>query len=219
MIEKIQDQLLNGLGIDLELAYYNRNIVFQLRAIQPKITEQTPRMLREYFNYMLDNSKRNTILYLSRVYDKPNDSKTRCLEKLINQLESSKKSKAPQVIADFLWDNFKKQHAKAIKHIGGKDLKSDDFLAKVKCYITATRESNGSPLFLVKTWRDKFIAHNDSDKDDPFLKDEQIEELLVIAEAAMFYISNFLGTGAAFQLKKPEGEFLKEIFVALDTKK
>ena len=176
MIEKIQDQLLNGLGTDLELAYYNRNILFQLRVIHPSITEQTSKTLREYFNYMLDNSKRNTILYLSRIYDKPNkNNKVRCLEKLINQLQSSKNSKAPQIIADILWDNFKKQHAKAIKHLGGDDLKSDDFLAKVKCYITATRESNGAPLFLVKTWRDKFIAHNDSDKDDPFLKDEQIE--------------------------------------------
>jgi hypothetical protein len=218
MIEKIHDQLLNGLGIDLELAYYNRNIVFQLRDIHPQITEQSPKAVREYFNYMIDNSKRNTILYLSRVFDKPTDKKTRCLEKLINQLESSNKAKAANVIADFLWENFKKQHAKAIKHLGGKDLKSDDFLAKVKCYITATRESNGSPLFLVKTWRDKFIAHNDSDKDDPFLKDEQIEELLVIAEASLNYISDFLGIGVGFHLNKPVGEFVEEIFEALKSK-
>jgi hypothetical protein len=217
MIEKIQDQLLNGLGIDLELAYYNRNIVVQLKDIHPQITEQSPKAVREYFNYMVGNSKRNTILYLSRVFDKPNDKKTRCLEKLINQLESSKKAKAPKIISDILWSNFKKKHSQAVNHLGGKDLKSDDFLAKVKCYITANRESNGSPLFIVKTWRDKFIAHNDSDKDDPFLKDEQIEELLVIAEAALYYISEFLGIGASFQLKKPEGEFVKEIFVALDT--
>jgi hypothetical protein len=128
-------------------------------------------------------------------------------------------SKADGTIVDFLWDNFKMQHAKAIKHLGGNDIKSDDFLLKVKCYINATRESNGSPLYLVKTWRDKFIAHNDSDKDDPFLKDEQIEELLVIAEAAMFYISDFLGTGVGFHLTKPEGEFVEEIFATCLNKK
>ena len=72
------------------------------------------------------------------------------------------------------------------------------------------------PLLLSKTYRYKFIAHNDVDKNDPFLNDEQIEELLIIVEAALFYISYFLGTGAAFHLNKPRGEFVEEIFFRIN---
>ena len=212
MIDKLQDQLLHGLGSDLELAYYNRNILLQLRVIHPKITEQTSKAVIEQFNFMRDNSKINAVLYLSRVYDKPNNHKTRCLEKLINQLISNKMSNAPAIIAEILWDEFKIKHLKALHFLGGNIVKSDEFLAKVGCYITTTRESNGAPLNKVKEWRDGFIAHNDSNKDAPSLSDIQIEELLIIAEAALSYINDFLGIGASFNLRKPEGEFVEEIF-------
>lgn len=216
MIDKLQDQLLHGLGSDLELAYYNRNILLQLRVIHPKITEQTSKAVIEQFNFMRDNSKINTVLYLSRVYDKPNNNnKTRCLEKLINQLISNKMSNAPAIIAEILWEDFKIKHLKALHFLGGNIVKSDEFLAKVSYYITTTRESNGAPLNKVKEWRDGCIAHNDSNKDAPSLTDIQIEELLIIAEAALFYISDFLGIGASFNLRKPEGEFVEEIFSQL----
>jgi hypothetical protein len=58
MIEKIQDQLLNGLGTDLELAYYNRNILFQLRPILRTINETTSKNYIEFFNYLTGNQLR-----------------------------------------------------------------------------------------------------------------------------------------------------------------
>ena len=215
MIEKIQDQLLNGLGTDLELAYYNRNILFQLRSILPAINKTTSKNHIEFFNFMRVNSKRNVILYLSRIYDTPRDKNTRCLHKLINQLESSRMAKAPKMMVDILWEKFKIKHSKAFNHLGGFDIKSEEFLSKVRCYITSTKESDGAPLFHVKEWRDGFIAHNDYVKNEPSLTDIEIEELLIIAEAALFYISDFLGTGAAFHLNKPGGEFVEEIFTEL----
>jgi hypothetical protein len=218
MIDKLQDQLVHGLGSDLELAYYNRNILLQLRMIHPKITEQTSKAAIEQFNFMCVNSKINAVLYLSRIYDKPNNNnKTRCLEKLINQLISNKMSNAPVIIAEILWEEFKIKHLKALHFLGANIVKSDDFLAKVGCYITTTRESNGAPLNKVKEWRDGFIAHNDSNKDAPSLSDIQIEELLIIAEAALSYINDFLGIGASFNLRKPAGEFVDEIFSQLIT--
>jgi hypothetical protein len=152
MITRIQDQILLGLGTDLELAYYHRNILLRLRTIHPKITEQTSKAAIEQFNFMRENSKVNTILYLSRIYDKSNKNKTRCLEKLVNQLMTNKMSKAPEIIGDILWDEFKIKHSKALQFLGGNNVKSDEFLAQVNCYISTTRESDGTSLNTVKEW-------------------------------------------------------------------
>lgn len=214
MIEKLQDQLLYGLGSDLELAYYNRNILFQLREIQPKLSESTNDSIKSLFQFLSHNSKNSTILYLSRIYDKPNDSKTRCLLKFINQLESSKKSKVDNIIHEILWNNFCTNHSTAFSKIG-KPNHSRYLLTSIRSYIETHALTKGSALFKLKEWRDGYIAHNDSAKDVPTLSDEEIEELLSIGELALEFINQFVGIGAGFHLNKPEGEFVEEIFADL----
>jgi hypothetical protein len=40
---------------------------------------------------------------------------------------------------------------------------------------------------------------------------------LIIAEATLSFINDFLGIAASFNLRKPEGEFVEEIFSQLIT--
>jgi hypothetical protein len=41
---------------------------------------------------------------------------------------------------------------------------------------------------------------------------------LIIAEAALSFITDFLGVGVGVDLKKPDGEFVEEIFSPFFTK-
>ena len=210
--ELIRDQMINGLATTYSLALKNRLILKELKNIQPKLKKDRPSHIDEMFLYLRDCSKNETILNISKLYEKSNDRKTRSINKLINQIISNK----IEIINDvyFLeknWLYFLDKHKKIINKVP--ELKtSPDCFFKIVEKVIHDFEQKENLIGQVRIWRDKFIAHNERTALKISFEDDDIDSLLELAFFILDFINFYVVTGSYVTINVIKPNFVTEYF-------
>ncbi len=211
--EIIEDQHINGLGAQYGYALRHRLILKELKLIQPILKKDLPLHISELFVYLVDSSKTGTILYLSKLYDRPSKgSKTRSITKFINQIQSNKIDiVSNHYFLESQWPKFISRHSNLILKHPDLNVSCKKFLDVVLIKIKLMK-GIGQPINKIRIWRDKFIAH--SEKYDESLKmgDEEIETLLELANFLLDYVNSFVNTGNAVFTDRANASFVRELF-------
>tara|TARA_B100000508_G_scaffold137355_1_gene131665 strand:- start:194655 stop:195305 length:651 start_codon:yes stop_codon:yes gene_type:complete len=212
-MQNIQDQQGEGLAVQLGYAYYNRNILLELRKIKDNLSNDTPDHLKELFGYMERTSRDNTILHIAKIYDRKSRNKTRRLIKLINQLISSDLSIKNKYFTDSQWPKFLDRHTNIFSHFEKPIPNCNQYLKWCLDRIEELENDSESSLNKVRTWRDKILAHNEAfDRSKMKMDDYEVDFLLEFAEAVLDFTNSFASTDMHVILRKSRTGFVKNIF-------
>lgn len=213
MKEIIEDQHINGLGSQYGYALRHRMIVKELKLIHPYLKKDLPLHINELFIYLLESSKTGTILYLSKLYDRQSKgSKTRSIVKFINQIQSCKiEIINNDFLLELMWPKFINRHSNLI-------LKHPDLNVSIKKYLNVVlmkikfMEGIGQPIYNIRIWRDKFIAHSERYDESFKMEDEEIETLLELANFLLDFVNSFVNTGNTVYTDRANASFVRELF-------
>lgn len=212
MQDLIIDQIINGLGTSYYLALKNRMILKELKNIQPKLKKDRPKYVDEMFIYLRDCSKNETILNISKLYDKSNDRKTRSINKLINQIKSSSlEIEQNEFYLDATWALFLARHKRLVNKFP--ELKtSPDCFFEIAQKIILDFEEKENLIGRVRIWRDKLIAHNERTALKISLEDEEIDTLLELAFFVLDFINYYVVSGSFVSVKNENPYFVTRYF-------
>jgi len=212
-MQNIQDQQSEGLAVQLGYAYYNRNILLELRKIKDHLKQDMPDHLKELFRYMVQTSRDNTIIHIAKIYDRKSRNKTRRLIKLLNQLISSDLLIKNKYFIDSQWPKFLNQHSNMFAHNKNQQPNYDNYLNWCIDRIEELENDDKSSLNKVRTWRDKVLAHNEAfDRSSLVMDDNEVDFLLEFAEAVLDFTNFYASTELHIILRKSQAEFVKNIF-------
>jgi hypothetical protein len=212
-MQNIQDQQSEGLAVQLGYAYYNRNILLELRTIKDQLRQDMPDHLKELFRYMAQTSRDNTIIHIAKIYDRKSRNKTRRLIKLLNQLISSDLLIKNKYFTDSQWPKFLNQHSNMFAHNKNQQPNYDNYLKWCIDRIEELENDDKSSLNKVRTWRDKVLAHNEAfDRSSLVMDDNEVDFLLEFAEAVLDFTNFYASTELHIILRKSQAEFVKNIF-------
>jgi hypothetical protein len=212
-MQNIQDQQSEGLAVQLGYAYYNRNILLELRKIKDHLKQDMPDHLKELFRYMVQTSRDNTIIHIAKIYDRKSRNKTRRLIKLLNQLISSDLLIKNKYFIDSQWPKFLNQHSNMFAHNKNQQPNYDNYLNWCIDRIEELENEDKSSLNKVRTWRDKVLAHNEAfDRSSLVMNDNEVDFLLEFAEAVLDFTNFYASTELHIILRKSQAEFVKNIF-------
>lgn len=212
-MNNIQDQQSEGLAVQLGYAYYNRNILLELRTIKDHLRQDMPDHLKELFRYMAQTSRDNTIIHIAKIYDRKSRNKTRRLIKLLNQLICSDLLIKNKYYTDSQWPKFLNQHSNMFAHNKNQQPNYDNYLKWCIDRIEELEKDDKSSLNKVRTWRDKILAHNEAfDRSSLVMDDKEVDFLLEFAEAVLDFTNFYAATELHIILRKSQAEFVKNIF-------
>jgi hypothetical protein len=212
-MNNIQDQQSEGLAVQLGYAYYNRNILLELRKIKDQLRPDMSYHLKELFGFMAETSRDNTIIHIAKIYDRKSKNKTRRLAKLLNQLIISDLLIKNKHFTDSHWPKFINQHHNMFAKCKNQLPNYDNYLKWCIDKIEELENDGESSLNKVRTWRDKILAHNEAfDSSNLKIEDNEVDFLLEFAEAVLDFTNFYASTELHVILRKPQAEFVKNIF-------
>lgn len=212
-MHNIQDQQSEGLAVQLGYAYYNRNILLELRKIKDHLRQDMPDHLKELFRYMAQTSRDNTIIQIAKIYDRKSKNKTRRLIKLLNQLNSSDLLIKNTYFANYQWSKFLDQHSNMFSNYKNQLPNYDNYLKWCIDKIEELENDENSSLNKVRTWRDKVLAHNEAfDSSNLRMEDHEVDFLLEFAEAVLDFTNFYASTEMHVILRTSQAEFVNNIF-------
>ncbi len=213
-IQSIRDQHTNGLGVQYLLALKNKLILDELREIQPKLKQDTPQHIIDLFHYISDTAKRDVILGLSKIYDRPSErnNKLRNINKFICQLQRHKIEifNTIDLIGDS-WNNFLNKHSKIINKYPLLNTKKENFIDFIQEIVT-NLETKNHTIDRLRVWRDKYLAHNENYSDEVKLSIEEVETLFEITYLIIDFSNSFFNINTVL-IEKPNIGFIKEVFM------
>lgn len=206
-MKKIQDQHIQGLTVQLELAFYNRNMLLELKKVKPSF-HNFPNHFKLLFNYLVTASKEKMILTIAKIYDRNSNKQTRRIEKLINQIQSNNLV-IKSDLHEYQWAGFIRKYTDFELH----DYTYLNFIQWANAKLIEWKNDDTSSLRRIKNWRDKQLTHNENyDLSILKLENKEISELLLFAEVVLDFTNTFASTGTYGILKKENPYFINEIF-------
>jgi hypothetical protein len=212
-MHNIQDQQFEGLAVQLGYAYYNRDILIELRKIKDQLNNEMPNHLKELFRFMAKTSRDNTIIHIAKIFDRKSRNKTRRLNKLLNQLNSSNLLINNKYLTDLDWPRFINRHRNMFNHFTYQPPNYNEYIKWCIDKIEELEFKETSSLNKIRTWRDKIIAHNeDFDHSNLIIDDKEVDFLLEFAEAVLDFTNLYALTELHAIVRKSEAGFVKDIF-------
>lgn len=198
-IEKLHDQQLNGLALDLMQAKNNIFLFKKIKDNWEKIKE-LPKEDIQWIIFLNDTSVQQLIMYLSKLYDSSGESKnkeTRCIRDLLKQIKYQEVNKP--IIVDFIWSQFCEKHENALKLIQFKpEYGTENLISHIQNFLDTEFNSETSQEFVLKKLkelRNKNVAHNENTEIVNQLLLEESEKLIFLADAILDFINTFLSLG------------------------
>ena len=209
----IRDQHTNGLGVQYLLAIKSKLILDELREIQPKLKQDTPQHIIDLFRYIADTAKRDIILSLSKIYDRPSErnNKLRNINKFICQLQRHKIRIFNTVdLIEDIWNNFLNKHSKIIAKYPQLITEKENIIDQIQEIIT-NLETKNHTIDRLRIWRDKFLAHNENYSEEVKLSIEEVETLFEITFLIFDFSNSFFNINTVL-IEKPNINFINEVF-------
>lgn len=198
-IEKLHDQQLNGLALDLMQAKNNIFLFKEIKDNWEKI-KALPKEDIQWIIFLKDTSVQQLIMYLSKLYDSSGERKnkeTRCIRDLLKQIKYQEVNKP--IIVDFIWSQFCKKHEKALELIQFKpEYGAENLISHIQTFLDTEFNSKTSQEFVLKKLkelRNKNVAHNENTEITSQLLFEESEKLIFLADAILDFINTFLSLG------------------------
>ena len=198
-IEKLHDQQLNGLALDLMHAKNNIFLFKEIKENWEKINE-LPKEDIQWIIFLKDTSVQQLIMYLSKLYDSSGERKnkeTRCIRDLLKQIKYQEVNKP--IIIDFIWSQFCEKHENALELIQFKpEYGAKNLISHIQNFLDTEFNSETSQEFVLKKLkelRNKNVAHNENTEITSQLLFEESEKLIFLADAILDFINTFLSLG------------------------
>lgn len=198
-IEKLYDQQLNGLALDLMQAKNNIFLFKEIKDNWEKI-KALPKEDIQWIIFLKDTSVQQLIMYLSKLYDSSGERKnkeTRCIRDLLKQIKYQEVNKP--IIVDFIWSQFCKKHENALELIQFKpEYGAENLISHIQTFLDTEFNSKTSQEFVLKKLkelRNKNVAHNENTEITSQLLFEESEKLIFFADAILDFINTFLSLG------------------------
>ena len=198
-IEKLHDQQLNGLALDLMQAKNNIFLFKEIKDNWEKIKE-LPKEDIQWIIFLKDTSVQQLIMYLSKLYDSSGERKnkeTRCIRDLLKLLQHQELNNP--IIVDFIWSQFCNKHEKALAFLQYKsEFGAENLISHIQNFLNTEFNSETSQDFVLKklkVLRNKSVAHNENTQITTQLLFEESEKLIFLADAILDFINTFLNLG------------------------
>ncbi len=200
-VDKLNDQLINGLVHDLMFAKRYFHLFKQIEKHWSKINFLN-KVDKSWILLLKDSAVQQTVLYLSKIYDSSgerNNRSTRCLRDLFKNLTIDKIDDAIKVVSlvPNSWVQFCENHELGLESVG--EVNIVNFIERVQNYLDREfpKGDNIENQILVnlKTIRNKKVAHNENYIDEVKLSANHVEQLLAIVESVLDYINTFMSIG------------------------
>lgn len=198
-IEKLHDQQLNGLALDLMQAKNNIFLFKEIKDNWEKI-KALPNEDIQWIIFLKDTSVQQLIMYLSKLYDSSGERKnkeTRCIRDLLKQIKYQEVNKP--IIVDFIWSQFCKKNENALELIQFKpEYGAENLISHIQTFLDTEFNSKTSQEFVLKKLkelRNKNVAHNENTEITSQLLFEESEKLIFLADAILDFINTFLSLG------------------------
>ena len=197
--EKLHDQQLNGLALDLMQAKNNIFLFKEIKDNWEKIKELSKEDI-QWKIFLKDTSVQQLIMYLSKLYDSSgerNNKETRCIRDLLKQIKYQELNKP--IIVDFIWSQFCEKHENALELIQFKpEYGAENLISHIQTFLDTEFNSKTSQEFVLKKLkelRNKNVAHNENTEITSQLLFEESEKLIFLADAILDFINTFLSLG------------------------
>lgn len=197
--EKLHDQQLNGLALDLMQAKNNIFLFKEIKDNWEKI-KGLPKEDIQWIIFLKDTSVQQLIMYLSKLYDSSgerNNRETRCIRDLLKQIKYQEVNKP--IIVDFIWSQFCEKHENALELIQFKpEYGAENLISHIQNFLDTEFNSETSQEFVLKKLkelRNKNVAHNENTEITSQLLFEESEKLIFLADAILDFINTFLSLG------------------------
>ena len=196
-IEKLHDQLINGLAHDLMFAKRYFHLFKEIEKHWSKMN-----LLNEVDKHWIlllkDSAVQQTVLYLSKIYDSSgerNERDTRCLRDLLKQLDASAINEAYKVIGltPKLWAEFCNKHSIGFIKLG--DVNATNFISSLKNYLdgqfSKNKDFKNKVLISLKAVRNKEVAHNENYVKEKNLSVDNVAQLIAISDAVLDFLNTY----------------------------
>jgi hypothetical protein len=192
---KLEDQIIHGLYSDIIFAEANFQVFEKIKLVYDDLgkLDKNTKLL---FYYLLDSSKKMTILYLGRIYDNRSSKyDTRCLKELLHLIKEENLNTLNHPYYDNAWGNFKIKYKPIIEELNNNspDVNANVFLDIVSKYINNDKtEKEDTLLSKIKKWRDKKLAHNESYFEDITLTEVDVKFLIEMPKSVLEFLNDFI---------------------------
>lgn len=198
-VSKLHDIQLNGLAHDLMHAKSHIKLFNAIKNNWDKI-DQLSSEDNQWISFLKLTSVQQAVLYISKLYDSSGERKgykIRCIRDLLKEIISLKLE--TPVNLDVIWNKFYIKHNIAfdlLSELGTS--KSDNFLASIQGYLDKEFDKSISDEFVLKRLRiirNKIVAHNEIVTLDIKIEIDEIESLVLLADAILDFTNTFLSLG------------------------
>jgi len=214
-VSKLHDIQLNGLAHDLMHAKRHIQLFNAIKNNWDKIDLLSSED-NQWISFLKLTSVQQAVLYISKLYDSSGERKgykIRCIRDLLKEINTQKLETA--ISLDVIWNKFQIKNNIAFDLLGELEtIKSDNFLASIQGYLDKEFDKSISDEFVLKRLkiiRNKIVAHNEIVTHDTKIEIDEIEHLVLLADAILDFTNTFLSLGQVVLYTEQECDIKMQI--------